>query len=136
MCVFVCIFLISVSSGDDDIRGIFPRTIIFFQGSGSNPWSRKICVFFEINDDDILENDESVTVSLGSINLPQNVIVLPDTTEILILDDDGMLIIVVFPYLQNTIITIAVDSIWFDHILNSKGLRDVPTCEEIIVKKM
>ena len=127
MCVFVCIFLISLSSGDD-LGRIFPGIIIFYQGSGSDPRSRKICIDIGITDDDILENDESLSVHLTTINLPRNVFVFPDTAEILILDDDGMLIVFVLPYLLNIIIT-RVEASTFNllgHIINSNGLRDVP----------
>ena len=109
MCVFVCIFLISVSSGYEDFKEFYFLLFFFRQGYVSDPWRHKMCVTFSIFDDDILENDESATVSLEGYNLPQNVNVLPNTTEILILDDDGMLIIVL-PYLQNIIITMAVAS--------------------------
>ena len=110
MCVFVCIFIIFLSSCNDDFGGIFPRAIFFYKDNGSDPRSRKICVGIGISDDDILENDESFTVHLETINLPQNIFVSPNTTEINILDDDGMLIIIVLPYLQNTIITWVIAS--------------------------
>ena len=106
MCVSVCIFLISLSPGDDDIGEIFPRVIIFYQGNGSDPRSHKICFGIGITDDDILENDESFTVSLETIDLPQNVILFQNTTEINILDDDGMLILLVMLFHTYRILSI------------------------------
>ena len=70
--------------------------ILFSHGPGGLPVIHSRCIVINITDDNSLEDDESFTLSLHSpVTLPSSssysrFIVSPSTTEIRIMDDEGI----------------------------------------------
>ena len=69
------------------------HTVTFSDSEVSGDASRQHCLDFDILDDDILEIDETFEIDLAmlqSVDVP--VTILPHTTIVTILDDDGELV--------------------------------------------
>ena len=86
----ICIF----SDGEDFTNQ--SGFIVFSHGPGGFPEIQSQCIVINITDDNTQEDDESFTLSLHSpVTLPSSssqsrIFISPSTTEIRIMDDEGI----------------------------------------------
>ena len=90
MAFYICL----ISDGEDFTNQ--SGFIVFSHGPGGFPVIHCQCIVINITDDNILEDDESFTLSLHSpvalspSSSHSRIIVSPSTTEIRIVDDEGI----------------------------------------------
>ena len=71
--------------GSNDYRSIAPTDLTFAVATN------QVCTEIVIFDDNILENDETFTISMESLS--ESIIILTDSSIVTIMDDDGVCLV-------------------------------------------
>ena len=82
-------YIFILHSGENDFIPLESGETLKFSGSSSPGDTR--CMVYTVIDDAIVEDDEEFTISLSVTN-PNDQVGLPNTTTVLIMDNDGMYI--------------------------------------------